>query len=56
MDLLPWAAAGAGGLYVDLYIEDVHAGPFTVRVPVGDKTYNFLFGPEVTTFEIPKEN
>lgn len=42
--------------YVDLYVEDVHAGPFIVRVPVGDKTYDFAFGPEVTTFEIPKEN
>ena len=42
--------------YVDLYVEDVHAGPFTVRVPAGDKVYDFVFGPEVTTIEIPKEN
>lgn len=41
---------------VDLYVEDVHAGPFTIRVPAGGKTYDFVFGPEVTTLEIPKEN
>lgn len=36
--------------YVEVYIEDIHSGPFTVRVPVGgDKTYDFVFGPE----EIP---
>jgi len=42
---------------VDLYVEDVHSGPFTVRVPAGgDKTYNFVFGPEVITFQVPREN
>jgi hypothetical protein len=41
--------------YVDLYVEDVHSGPFTVRIPVGDSTHDFIFGPEVITSEIPKE-
>jgi hypothetical protein len=41
---------------VDLYVEDVHAGPFVARVPAGDKVYDFVFGPEVTTVEIPREN
>jgi hypothetical protein len=39
--------------YVDIYIEDVHSGPFTLRVPVGDKTYNFVFGPEAIALEFP---
>ena len=48
--------------YVDLYLEDIHNGPFTVRVPAGGTTwiapapgqlavekttYDFRFGPEV---------
>ena len=32
------------------------ARPFVARVPAGDKTYDFVFGPEVTTVEFPKEN
>jgi hypothetical protein len=39
--------------YVNLYVEDIHSGPFTVRVPAGDKTYDFVFGPE--DIEVPKE-
>ena len=39
--------------YVDLNLEDVHSGPFTLRVPVGDKTYNFVFGPESLALEFP---
>ncbi|HEY2118361.1 MAG TPA: hypothetical protein VGH37_04180 [Candidatus Acidoferrum sp.] len=42
--------------HVDLYVEDVHSGPFTVRIPAGDKTYDFVFGPEVIPLEVPKEN
>lgn len=48
--------------YVDLYLEDIHDGPFTVRVPAGNTTwfapapgqlaipkttYDFRFGPEL---------
>ena len=48
--------------YVDLYLEDIHNGPFTVRVPAGGTTwvapapgqlavqkttYDFRFGPEL---------
>ncbi len=48
--------------YVDLYLEDIHNGPFTVRVPAGNTTwfapapgqlaiptttYDFRFGPEL---------
>ena len=48
--------------YVDLYLEDIHNGPFTVRVPAGGSawvapapgrlaiqktTYDFRFGPEL---------
>jgi len=56
---------GPGGAvtgYVDLYLEDIHNGPFTVRVPAGGTTwfapapgqlavqkttYDFRFGPEL---------
>src|SRR5215831_18854156 len=24
--------------YVDIYLEDVHSGPFTLRIPVADRT------------------
>jgi len=37
--------------YVDIYLEDVHSGPFVLRVAVGDKTYNFVFGPESIAME-----
>jgi hypothetical protein len=50
---IPLGATVVG--YVDLYVEDVHAGPFTIRVPAGDKTYDFVFGPETIVFEVPKE-
>lgn len=50
--------------YVDLYLEDIHNGPFTVRIPAGDttwfapapgqlaipkSTYDFRFGPELVS-------
>lgn len=33
--------------YVDLYVEDIREGPFVVRIPAGDKIYDFTFGPEL---------
>ena len=42
--------------YVDFYIEDIHSGPFTVRIPAGSKTYDFVFGPEEIAFELPKKD
>ena len=39
--------------YVDIYLEDIHSGPFILRVPIGDKTYNFVFGPESVAMEFP---
>jgi len=39
------------GGYVDLYIEDIHDGPFTVIIPAGEKTYAFVFGPELITVD-----
>jgi hypothetical protein len=52
--------------YVDLFVEDVHGGPFIVRVPAGDtkwiapgpgklavpvSTYDISFGPEIKPFQ-----
>jgi hypothetical protein len=37
--------------YVDLYVEDVNEGPFTVMIPAGEKTYTFVFGPELVTVD-----
>lgn len=40
--------------YIDLYIEDLNSGPFTIELPVGSKTYTFVFGPRWMEAEIPK--
>lgn len=37
--------------YVDLYLEDIHNGPFTVRVPAGNTTW---FAPAAGQLAIPK--
>lgn len=56
------APGGTATGYVDLYLEEIHNGPFTVRVPAGGTkwvapspgqlavqktTYDFRFGPEL---------
>lgn len=37
--------------YVDFYVEDVHSGPFTFRIPAGNKAYDFVFGPETSVVQ-----
>jgi len=56
--------------YVDFYVEDVHGGPFILRVPAGGTfwwapapgkmaeqktTYDFVFGPELITVDVAKD-
>jgi hypothetical protein len=63
-ELAPGAAVSG---YVDVYVEDIRSGPFTVRLPAGDtrwvapapgklavpvRTYDLSFGPEV--MDVPR--